>query len=76
MPVYTYECSKGHRWDEVRSIAGSEVSSDPCATCVANSGAEGVAQYDQELLGKKVPSAGGSVTVRGPGLTPKFYKGK
>ena len=74
MPIYTYECEKGHRWDEIRSAAGdTQGSADPCPTCL---------EADRNTpgafipYGAKVPSSGVSARFKGQGWTPKFYPGR
>lgn len=65
MPVYTYRCSVGHEWDEVRSLSeDSQTSADPCPTCVE-------ADPTVHPFGRKTV---GQVSVKlGRGFTPTFY---
>lgn len=78
MPIYTYRCEKGHEWDEVRSIEGSETSEGPCETCVegCNDSAtvktfiELCPQDWQWLFGRKVPAR---PSVKVVGGTPIHY---
>lgn len=65
MPIYTYECPQGHRWDEVRSLKGEglEVSEDCCAACGPDETGVGTG-------GRRVPS---TASVRIPGGTPTHY---
>jgi predicted nucleic acid-binding Zn ribbon protein len=75
MPIYTYRCSAGHEWDEVRSIYDSQTSTDPCAACLENVDALGIETLPEDLpeyAGKKVP-APVSVSFKGKGWTPTHY---
>jgi len=76
VPVYTYRCEAGHEWDEVRPIEGSQISQEPCSACMEAIDAGGHdlgTQSDfSEFAGKKVP-ARASVSLKGPGWTPKFF---
>lgn len=76
MPLYTYRCSQGHQWDEVRGInEASEVSSEPCQTCLETADNLG---YDIEPIdlpdfaGHKIP-AQVSVKLAYRDATPTFY---
>lgn len=67
MPLYAYRCPTcGHKWDEFRSIEGSETSEERCERCAQTEGL--VPQH-----GTKVPGLG-SVSV--PGGTPIHFPGK
>jgi hypothetical protein len=75
MPIFTYQCSKGHRWEELRTRSeGSEVSEEPCRACMERAYAYGHELLDIDLpdfAGKKVPS---SVSAVFHGQhTPTFY---
>lgn len=77
MPIYTYRCSQGHTWDEVRGREGSEASEEPCATCMdsladALHGNPTSIEVVKTLRGNKVPASFG-VAFRGKGWTPKHY---
>jgi hypothetical protein len=89
VPIFTYRCSQGHEWDEVRRIEGSQVSESPCPTCLQALDAHGIdlsfpgdeGHEDlSDFAGRRVPPATApSVKFNGPGFTPKFYpnrKGK
>lgn len=78
MPIYTYQCNEGHEWDEVRTIAGSETSQEPCPKCTsATSGPSGPASGQAlPALGKKLPPTGVTAIFKGGGWTPKFYPNK
>lgn len=86
MPIYTYRCPRGHEWDEVRSITGSEVSQDPCPTCVEAIDSRGLSEAFEvapgvedlsDLAGKRVPpSSAPSVSFKGRGWTPTHYPGR
>lgn len=66
MPIYTYECTEGHRWDEHRATAeGSEISEGLCPSCPSSE--DGGPQY-----GTKVPATF-SVSLKGRGFTPTHY---
>ena len=77
MPFYTYQCPTGHRWDEVRSIHGSETSQDPCPTCVEGLPEPGPEDEEpdwSQFHGRRVPpDTPPSVKFVGAGWTPKHY---
>lgn len=75
MPTYTYQAPCGHRWDEIRSSEGSQVSETPCPTCLEADRAQGELNSTRGLpptYGRKIPSTF-SVSFRGRGWTPTFY---
>ena len=78
MPIYTYRCSEGHEWDEVRSVEGSEASEESCPECTrAASGPDGLRSGQAvPAFGRKVPSTGVTPIFKGGGWTPKFYPNK
>jgi predicted nucleic acid-binding Zn ribbon protein len=82
VPIYTYECSAGHQWDEVRGLAEeTEVSQDACEACMeALTHDEYINRCHERSHphGRKVVTQV-SVKLSGKDWTPKFYtnrKGK
>jgi hypothetical protein len=76
VPIYTYECEQGHRWEEFwNTHEGSEVSKEPCASCLEAADRLGVELEDEmirDYAGRKVPSKGVRAIFRGIGWTPTF----
>ena len=71
MPIYTYECPAGHRWEEQRLFEGAEGSAEPCKACMESYRQIGVdAVSPGTVYGKKVPSR---PSVNIPGGTPTHY---